>query len=127
MTIYKVEVWDKGKCILIIHHAASNKLHAINMTLVSLADQISSTIENIYELTFKVDTVPTAVINSKEHTISKIKRKSDSKEFACYYRNGRVGVGKLEGFSYWINDDGEELCLDYINLDDYEVIKMVKI
>lgn len=59
-------------------------------------------------------------------TISKIKRKQDEKVFECYFRSGRVVENtKLDLPSYWIAEDGDEITMDYIDTDDFEILKRV--
>lgn len=56
--------------------------------------------------------------------ISKIERKRDNKIFSCYFKTGEIIKNKrLKKPSWWISEDGEEITLNYLDTDDFKVIR----
>jgi hypothetical protein len=68
----------------------------------------------------------TDVVNSDLYSVATIKRKSDSKIFKCYARNGRIQINRPCHKSWFINDeDYEELELNNINTNIFNILEIV--
>lgn len=74
----------------------------------------------------------TDVIGSGNYSIATIRRKSDSKLFCCYFRNGSVKIikeGDMLGYKKWFIEKkvgDEELCLYGVDQKVYDIIEVVK-
>lgn len=67
-----------------------------------------------------------------DYSISSIRRKQDNKIFNCYFRNGNVNIfeeGKIYTKVHWFIDANgeEEIALQYINLDVYNVVDSISL
>lgn len=67
--------------------------------------------------------------DTDDSSISVIRRKSDSKLFTCYFRDGLVKNYKTTEVGHWFTEVGgdEEICINGVDEEIYDVIEVVNI